>query len=145
MGCIKTIKAVSRLEIPQPERGILYFKFQPGPKVSFVFLNAAKQQEIQEGLEVLNCQIEETKMKGQWDLLYKSGKDTAKGIITCQPKALEDQQFQIWKISNSLFIQILNCMFSEMHEATRQQKRTFCHIKIHPSRLESSYSKKEDF
>lgn len=36
-------KAVSRLEIPQPVQGILYFEFQPGPKVSFVVLNAAKQ------------------------------------------------------------------------------------------------------
>lgn len=42
-GMYLKIKAVSRLEIPQPVQGILYFEFQPGPKVSFVVLNAAKQ------------------------------------------------------------------------------------------------------
>lgn len=30
---------VSRLEIPQPVQGSLYFKFQSGPKASYVFLN----------------------------------------------------------------------------------------------------------
>lgn len=30
------------LEIPQPVQGSLYFKFQSGPKASYVFLNAEK-------------------------------------------------------------------------------------------------------